>query len=103
MLIDKEQEYMNGSFKSFAKDIKYYWGRLIVEGSTIKFERWYPSSGGPLRVGVREGTILNDTTFHITESYRLQDGEKQDVKERDETYHFKALSPKPDSTNEFTH
>ena len=101
-LEDKENSYMDGSFYGNIEETKYYWGQFIVKENNIKFERWYPSSGGPLRTYVREGTILNDTTFHITESYHLQDGEKQDIDEEDETYHFKSLSPKPDSTNEYT-
>lgn len=100
--VNKEQEYKNGTYYNNIKDSKDNWGIFVVAGNSIKFERWYPSSGGPLRTAVREGTILNDTTFHITVSYRMQDGEKKDVTERDETYYFKPLTPKPDSTNEFT-
>jgi hypothetical protein len=50
---------------------------------------------------VRAGQILNDTTFVIAESYRMNEGKKTEVKERNETYHFKQFNPKPDSTNRF--
>lgn len=100
-LSQKENEFQNGTFYESEKDCKYCWGRFIVNGSTIKFERWYPGEG-PLRAYVRRGQIINDTTFHISEIYRMQNGEKTEVSPTDETYHFKALTPKPDSTNEFT-
>jgi hypothetical protein len=77
------------------------WGVFQIESNGVKFERWYPSSGGPLKAYVREGIILNDTTFQITVSYRNQNGEKTEVRERNEVYHFKSFSPKPDSTNTY--
>jgi hypothetical protein len=80
---------------------KINWGIFQVEGSIIKFERWYPSSGGGLPAYVRAGEILNDTTFVITESYRMQKGKKTEIRERNEIYHFHKFSPKPDSTNTF--
>ena len=80
---------------------KTNWGIFNIENDNIQFERWYPSSGGPLEAYVRVGKILNDTTFHITETYRLLNGEKTQYRLKDEIYHFKQFSPKPDSTNNF--
>jgi hypothetical protein len=80
---------------------KYEWGVFQIDGTRIKFERWYPSSGGPLKAYIRSGEILNDTTFLITESYRMQKGKKTEIRERNEVYHFRQFSPKPDSTNNF--
>jgi hypothetical protein len=80
---------------------KFDWGVFQIDGAVIKFERWYPSSGGPLKAYIRSGEILNDSTFLITESYRMQGGRKTEIKERNEIYHFKEFSPKPDSTNTF--
>ncbi len=80
---------------------KTVWGIFNIENNIIQFERWYPSSGGPLEAYVRAGKILNDTTFHITETYRLLNGEKTQYRLKDEIYHFKQFSPKPDSTNNF--
>jgi len=82
------------------KNHKSMWGVFQIDGNLIKFERWYPSQP-PLKAYVREGEVLNDTTFKITESYRMKDGEKTERKERDETFNFKEFSPKPDSTNKF--
>ena len=83
------------------KNYKSNWGVFKIENSNIKFEKWYPSSGGGLPAYVREGNIINDTTFVISVSYRMKKGKKTEVKARNETYHFKQFSPKPDSTNNF--
>jgi hypothetical protein len=77
------------------------WGVFQIYSNEIKFEKWYPSSGGPLKAYIRAGNILNDTTFVITESYRMHKGKKTEEKVRNETYHFRQFSPKPDSTNSF--
>jgi len=50
---------------------------------------------------ISEGSILNDTTFVITSSYRMVDGKKTEVTSRNETCHFRQFSPNPDSTNTF--
>ena len=78
---------------------KYGWGLFITEGNKIEFERWYPG-GTPLQAFVSSGTILNDTTFHITSS-RRSNGDDDDSE--DEVYHFRKFSPKPDSTNDYVH
>ncbi|MFH1005243.1 MAG: hypothetical protein V1781_07100 [Bacteroidota bacterium] len=90
-------EFINN--KSY-QNSKYDWGVFQIENNTILFEHWYPSEY-PYKAYVRAGSILNDTTFLINESYRMQDGKKTEVKTRNETYHFKQFSTKPDSTNNF--
>jgi len=50
----------------------------------------------PHRGNVREGIILNDTTFQIT---KYTSG--SNVSERNEVYHFREFHPKPDSTNKY--
>jgi len=77
------------------KNIKFLCRVFVIEGNIIKFEGWYPSAK-PHKAYVREGTILNDTTFHITKSYRSNGSE---LREKDEIYYFREFSPKPDSTN----
>ena len=95
-----QTEYKSGAYYQRVKNIKYYWGVYKVEGTNIKFERWYPSER-PYRAYVREGKILNDTTFQITESYRMKEGQKTEAASENETYYFKHFLPKPDSTNTF--
>ena len=76
---------------------KYRWGIFIIEGHNIKFERLYPGNIN-WAAFIREGVILNDTTFHITKSYRSNGTEHR---AKDEIYRFRRFSPKPDSTNNF--
>lgn len=98
------EEYIKKEFlrnEGYRKN-KTFWGIFNIEGDTIKFERWYPSEP-PLKAYVREGEILNDTTFVITESYHLVDGHRADLTQRNEVYHFKEFTPKPDSVNLFVY
>lgn len=97
-LYEYEQNYKDGSFWASNKDNKLYWGLYNVDSSQIMIEKWYPSSGGGMPVYLHTGEIQNDTTFIITKSVRSKTGEE---KELNEIYHFKELSPKPDSTNIF--
>ncbi len=95
-----EQEIQTQQAINKIRGLKFCWGVFDINSINIKFERWYPSEG-TLPSYVRSGTILNDTTFVISESYRFQNGEKTDAQTENETYHFKKFSPKPDSTNKF--
>jgi len=99
-IVEREIRYKNGTFYNHVNGIKYLWGTFKIEGNKISFERWQPTQPY-LRSYVETGKILNDTTFIITELYRMQNGEKTNVKEVNEIYHFKQFSPKPDSTNSF--
>ena len=78
------------------KYMKYDCGLFLIEGNNIKFDRWYPSEK-PYKAFVREGVIINDTTFHITKSYHSAG--ITEPRDRDEMYYFRSFSPKPDSTN----
>jgi len=95
-----EQNIMSAEFIDKLKGSKYAWGVFNIEENNMHFERWYPSLP-PLKAYVRAGQILNDTTFVITESYRMKKGKKTEVDSESETYHFRQFSPKPDSTNIF--
>ena len=77
---------------------KSCWGLFVINYQIIKFEHYYITDDINKRSYIREGTILNDSTFHITVSYRSDGSERR---EKDETYHFRAFSPKPDSTSNF--
>ncbi len=96
-----ENRFIDFGWIDDSSNRKHQWGVFIIDGGRIKFERWYPSSGGGLPAYVREGTILNDTTFRIERSYRIVDGDRTEERDRNEIYHFVEFSPKPDSTNEF--
>ena len=97
-LIKYEKEFYKESWINAAKEFKYFWGIYIIEEFKISFEKWYPSSGGPLPLSIRSGDIINDTTFVITKLKR-SDGSYET--KRNEIYYFKEFTPKPDSTNKF--
>ena len=82
-----------------SKSYKEAWGVFMVEDSIIKYEKWYGARYlEPHQTYIYSGRVLNDTTFHITESYRPDGSEKNTL---DFIYHFKQFYPKPDSTNNF--
>lgn len=97
---EEMEEYIN---RVFILDHRYAnnkpsWGLFIINGQIIQIERYYPTDHLRKSAYIREGKILNDTTYHITVSYRSNGSERR---VKDEIYHFKQFSPKPDSTNSF--
>ena len=93
-----EEWFKNGFYVSNSK--KYQWGVFQINGNLIKYEKWAPVQG-TLLAATYEGVILNDTTFVINKSYRAMDAGKKAPSELNWEYHFKQISPKPDSTNRF--
>jgi len=98
-LPEVEASFTSGEYDASTNN-RTNWGRFEVIGNYIRYQRWFPSSGGPAPVYLNTGVILNDTLFHLTHSRKVH-GEDS-VRSLDEYYHFKELSPKPDSTNSFT-
>lgn len=101
--ISDMDSYLNRYFfqdENSREDI-WAWGAFIIDNNSIKFEKWYPPSGGPIPAYVNEGLILNDTTFYINQSYRNHNGKKKEQSPESRTYHFRAFSPKPDSINKY--
>lgn len=99
-LKELEERIKSGIFDNYEKT-KGYWGVFHIDQNQIQFERWYPSSPGKWTAFIREGKILNDTTFMITVSYRMRKNKRTEESVKSETYRFKKFSPKPDSTNSF--
>jgi hypothetical protein len=99
MSLPEIDDYINTNILNynFSKN-RLGWGVYIINNFNITFERWYPSSGGPMPVYVRKGNILNDSTFIMLSSEKQNGKDKKFISE---TYHFRAFSPKPDSTNNF--
>lgn len=81
-----------------SKKIKSKWGAFRIYDKKIEFEKWEPSSGGPMKTVIRQGDILNDTTFVIRKRINNYDGKTYLVQD---TFRFRQFSPKPDSTNRF--
>lgn len=99
-LSEFEQIMQSPSHINKLKAMKNAWGVFRIEDNSIHFERWYPGTP-PLKAYVRGGVILNDTTFTITESFRMKGDKKTEVSVKSETYHFRQFNHKPDSTNKF--
>jgi hypothetical protein len=93
-----EEEFILQEWIELRRKSKTGWGVFQIEDDDIGFEMWYPSSGGGVPAYIRSGKILNDTTFRITKSWRSAEG-TDNVQIKNELYHFKPFSPKPDSTN----
>ena len=99
--LEEADEYIRKSYIEGSPNPKhdwFRWGLFVINNQTIKFERYYPSDDITRWTYIREGKILNDTTFHITVSYRSDGKERRNM---DEIYHFRQFYPKPDSTNTF--
>ena len=70
----------------------YYYGLFQIKQNKVIIENW--GAGVENQSYLREGKILNDTTFILYN----KDG---NLILQDEIYHFKQYSPKPDSTNKY--
>ena len=79
------------------KNVKFLWGRYIIVGEVIKFEKWAPSDK-PYRAYVKEGKVLNDSTFVINTSYNAKGNNLRNV---NEIYRFRKTISKPDSSNKW--
>lgn len=82
-------------------DLKDMWGIFLVENNDITIEEFVESNSPSYHVYTSHGMVINDTTFQLTESYRLKKGEKTNHETINRIYHFHKYSPKPDSINEF--
>lgn len=84
--------------------IRYSWGAFKVSNSNIKIERWLSGNGQAYPTQMLIGKILNDSTIHFSEKIGdngVIKGKEKIVYNINETYHFRQLSPKPDSTNQY--
>jgi hypothetical protein len=94
---EREIMFANGQYYELAKRDKVDWGVFHSSSGKFTFERWYPSTNQWLPY-VSVGEVINDSTIHISLSYRCNASE---TRVEDETYHFKKFGPKPDSANQF--
>ena len=90
--LDSADRYINemaAQKDSFRQKSPHGWGVFIIDNADICIEQWLdynPSLKVPSFIS--QGKFLNDSTLSINLS-------------RDKTWHFRAFSPKPDSTNGF--
>jgi hypothetical protein len=92
-----EASYANGIYYLENSGFISRWGQYKIENEHFSFEKWYPSTNNWIAY-IKDGIVVNDTTFHIVTSSTC---DVSDFNIRDETYHFKKFGPKPDSTNQY--
>ncbi|MGI6479007.1 MAG: hypothetical protein ACOX0M_06150 [Salinivirgaceae bacterium] len=88
--------FTSETFLNTIKNHKSCWGIFQIIDNEIRYEKWYPSSGGGMPAYLSIGEIQNDTTFVITKAIRPKTDETLVL---NEVFHFRAFAPKPDSTN----
>ena len=78
---------------------KYSWGIFVIRGNSLEAEGWR-SVGWTRKLPIYKFyySIENDTTLCFIKEVDLSSG-RETV--RNEIYHFRQFSPKPDSTNNF--
>ena len=79
------------------KSMKFLWGRYIIDGEIIKFERLAPTDK-PYRAFIKKGLILNDSTFVINQLYNAKE---KGLRKINETYRLRKTNSKPDSINKW--
>jgi hypothetical protein len=71
------------------------WGLYQLNGNNLIIERWLPGSGGPYPTQINKGFIADNKTILIS-------GLRGSKHENEiDTFRFRYLFPKPDSTNTF--
>lgn len=95
--LEIETLFTNGEFYNHVKNNPSIWALYSIENDNIKIEALQPMGGIGAPMYIKEGKIINDTTFHLVREYASYN--TKDTRELDETYHLKKFSPKPDSTN----
>jgi hypothetical protein len=94
-----ESEIEGLSKTSLPQQSKDAWGIIYINGSNISIEHWLPSRCSKPAV-LREGEILNDTTFVLKKMVR-RDSEGTTETDIVQEFHFRQFDIKPDSTNNF--
>ena len=96
---DELNSYIESLSQTDQSNTKFVWGLFVIEDSNISINHWVAAQCGYPSV-LRVGEILNDTTFILKKLTRL---DSQGIKESDieETFHFRQLSTKLDSINNY--
>jgi hypothetical protein len=84
----------------FGKTVKDAWGLFLITGQGIEVETW-AGAIGCRGTNYRRGEILNDSTFVITRHESRRNGKVRFSEEVNQTFRFRPLAQKPDSTNSF--
>lgn len=78
---------------------KNVWGIINIEGDSIILEHWKPAPCS-LPVLLRSGKIVDEKTFVLSKMIR-RDSQGTTESDINQTFQFRSLENKPDSTNVF--
>ena len=91
------EEYIIGLMKIDLKEEKTSWGAFEVENHKIQIE-YLPGGFCGSPIALQTYTILNDSTLVLT-NIMTKDGGRIENEKKNEVFHFRPLSVKPDSVN----
>lgn len=94
-LSNAEADWLSERSEELRRDVHLDWGIFLVHQDKIVIETWGPSRGGAPPLYRIEGYIVNDSIFVTTEFKNCLGEAGRD----EDTYYFKHLAQKPDSTN----
>ena len=93
--LELENKISNQEIIKIDQKLQYVWGVFKINNDEIMIERWLPGVGGPYPTQLLKGQILNDTTIAISGLRGRKYASEID------TFKFRFLEQKPDSTNAF--
>ena len=97
--LDIENDMTSGTYYRKIKNDIYRWEIFYINNHQIKSEGFSSKSGITCMYQVISTyELINDSTLLLTNEINL-DGSESKLK--NDTFHFKQFSPKPDSTNSF--
>lgn len=83
----------------YEKEVRYIWGLYQIKGDSITIERYaVPIFGERYQTYVGKGVIINNQRFVLTHVRFIKDGREKAIRD---TFNFRPLPVKPDSTNNF--
>lgn len=89
----------NNYNNSYDREIPYIWGIYTIKDNNIILERYkVPAYGESYQTYVDQGFILNEKQFVVTSRKYIKIGK---LETRQDTFYFRPLPTKPDSTNNF--
>lgn len=92
----KQQDSMDQhAAEPMMTDLISGWGMYIVEGNTIKTERWQSTYGPCKPIILTNATILNDTTMVLTTYESRTKRGKPETGAYNERYNFRQMANKP--------
>ncbi|GAB5466632.1 MAG: hypothetical protein Kapaf2KO_20680 [Candidatus Kapaibacteriales bacterium] len=100
-----ELEFRTGERDKSIQSRKRGWGLFNINNNSILTEKWgsSPRNFSTFHyTSLIDGIILNDTTFVLRERFGSKN--KNDISDNEfiDTFRFRQLTPKPDSTNNYT-